>query len=80
LVAGSSEPWRDDNYLFSHGPSRSSFLLDVLTARKKDSDLRSGNQQAFIGASQARFEPNEPEPSAKPSQPDRQTLESLPYH
>ncbi len=80
LVAGSSEPWRDQNYLFSHGPSRSSFLLDVLSARKKDSDLPSGNQQTFIGASQARFEPNEPEPSSQPTQPDRQTLQSLPYH
>ena len=74
LVAGSSEPWRDENYLFSHGPSRSSFLLDVLSARKKDSDLLSRNQQAFIGASQARFEPNEPEPASRPTQPDRQTL------
>ncbi len=80
LVAGSSEPWRDDNYLFSRGPSRSSFLLHVLSAQKKDSALPSRNQQAFIGASQARFEPNEPEPSASPTQPDRQTLQSLPYH
>lgn len=79
LVAGSSEPWRDDNYLFSHGPSRSSFLLDVLSARKKNSNPLSPNQ-TFIGASQARFEPNEPEPPSKPTQLDRETLKSLPYH
>ena len=79
LVAGSSEPWRDDNYLFSHGPSRSSFLLDVLSARKKNSKLLSPNR-TFIGASQARFKPDESGPSSRPTQPDRETLQSLPYH
>jgi arylsulfatase A-like enzyme len=79
LVAGSSEPWRDKNYLFEHGSSRSSFLLDVLSARKKNPNALSSNQP-FIGAAQARFGADRSEPTPRLTQPDRQTLQSLPYH
>ncbi|HET7211963.1 MAG TPA: sulfatase [Terriglobia bacterium] len=79
LVAASSEPWRDQNYLFVHSTSPRSFLLDVIAERKKNSNSPSPGQ-TFIGASQAHFAPEESPSPARPAQPDRETLQSLPYH
>ena len=79
LVAASSQPWRDQNYLFVHSTSPRSFLLDVIAERKKNSNSPSPGQM-FIGASQAHFAPEESASPARPAQPDRETLQSLPYH
>lgn len=79
LLAQSSGPWRDQNYLFARGPSRSSFLLDVLSARKSMPTSPSPGS-LFIGSSQSFFRLNEPLAPMRPTQPDRETLKSLPYH
>ncbi len=78
LIADSSGPWLDQNYLFARGPSRSSFLLDVLSARKNAPPSAPG--RLFIGASQSFFTHNESPVPIRPTTPDQELLKTLPYH
>lgn len=78
LLAGSSQPWRDMNYLFTHGTSGTSFLHEILFAQESHSTFLSPGR-LFIGASQSFFKPDVPLLPQKPSQPDRESLKSLPY-
>jgi len=78
LVAGSSQPWRDMNYLFTHGSSGTSFLHEILFAQESHSAFLSPGR-LFIGASQSYFKPDVPLLPHQLSQPDSESLKSLPY-
>ena len=77
-VAESSEPWRDQDYLFARS-SNSSFFQEIMSARQTEQPILS-HSRLFIGASQAYFGPEENSSSSKPATPDQESLKSLPYH
>jgi arylsulfatase A-like enzyme len=79
IVADSSEPWRGPNYLFARSVTGSSFLPEVISAKRPDQTFLAGNR-LFIGASQALFESEEPLIPVRPAPPDQDSLKSLPYH
>ncbi|HVB29807.1 MAG TPA: sulfatase [Terriglobia bacterium] len=78
-VAGSSGPWRNQNYLFAGSNKGKSFLDEILNARKTAQPSLSGNP-LYIGAAQSIFASEEPVVPSRPPTPDRDTLQSLPYH
>jgi arylsulfatase A-like enzyme len=79
LVADSSQPWRDTDYLFAHTANRRSFMSELIAARKPVHPRLAG-KSLFIGASQAFYTSAETPLSSKPPRPDRESLKSLPYH
>ena len=79
LVANSSEPWRDPDYLFAHSGKGRAFMSELIAARKPV-QARLAHKFLFIGASQAFYKSEETPPWVKPAQPDRESLKSLPYH
>jgi arylsulfatase A-like enzyme len=79
LVANSSEPWRDPDYLFAHSGNGRKFMSELISARKP-AHAHLARQSLFIGASQAYYTSEELPLSARPAQPDQESLKSLPYH
>ena len=79
VVADSSLPWRDQNYLFARSGKGSEFLRQVISARNHV-PAHPSRQQPSIGATQALFGPGGPEVPGVPSAPDQESLKSLPYH
>jgi len=78
VVADSSGPWRNQNYLFAGSDKGKSLLGEILDARKSPSSL--SGSRLFIGAAQSLFVPEEAPVQAKPATPDQDSLQSLPYH
>jgi arylsulfatase A-like enzyme len=79
VVADSSQPWRDQNYLFARSGNGSAFLREVISARNHV-PVHPSHKRHSIGAAQALLGPGEPEVPIKPTVPDRESLKSLPYH
>ncbi len=79
VVADSSEPWRGPNYLFARSPTGSSFLHEVISARRPIQTFLAANR-LFIGASQALLESQGPSIPVKPTPRNQDSLKSLPYH
>ena len=79
LVADSSQPWRDTDYLFAHSDNGRKFMSELLAARKP-ALAQLANKLLFIGASQAFYTSQEIPLSSKPARPDQESLKSLPYH
>jgi len=78
LVADSSRPWRDPDYLFARSGKGSSFLREVMAARRPGLAFF-GDNHHFIGESQFRLGPEESSLHGKPAPSDRDSLKSLPY-
>jgi arylsulfatase A-like enzyme len=79
LVADSSQPWRDPEYLFAHSNNGRKFMSELIAARKPV-QAKLSRPSLFIGASQAFYTSEELPQSSKPAPPDRESLKSLPYH
>jgi arylsulfatase A-like enzyme len=79
LVADSSQPWRDTDYLFAHAANGGAFLHELIAARQPVQP-RLAQRSLFIGASQAFYTSDETPLSSEPARPDQESLKSLPYH
>jgi arylsulfatase A-like enzyme len=79
LVADSSQPWRDQDYLFAHSANGHAFMSELMAARKP-AQAQFARKSLFIGASQAIYTSEETLPSSKLARPDQESLKSLPYH
>jgi arylsulfatase A-like enzyme len=79
VLADSSQPWRDQDYLFAHSANGRAFMSELMAARKPAS-AQLASKSGFIGAAQALDASEEIPPSAKPGRPDQESLKSLPYH
>jgi arylsulfatase A-like enzyme len=79
VVADSSQPWRDQDYLFAHSTNGNAFMSELMAARKP-AQAQLAHKSLFIGASQASYNSEEVPLSSKPAQPDKESLKSLPYH
>lgn len=76
VVAGSLNPWLGPEYLLALGRSRPSFAPAILTE-----ELRPGQPHAAeVGFAQAYFTPASRAPVPENVPPDKDLLESLPYH
>jgi len=79
LVANSSQPWRNTEYLFSRCKIGRQFMRELLAARKPV-QAQLSHPSLYIGASQAFFTSNETSHWSMPARPDQESLKSLPYH
>src|SRR5690348_14779728 len=79
VLADSSQPWRDQDYLFAHSANGRAFMSELMAARKPAS-AQLASKSRFIGAAQALDASEEIPPSDKPARPDEESLKSLPYH
>jgi len=79
VLADSSQPWRDQDYLFAHSANGRAFMSELMAARKPASS-QLASKSRFIGAAQALDASEEIPPSDKPARPDEESLKSLPYH
>lgn len=79
VLADSSQPWRDQDYLFAHSANGRAFMSELMAARKP-AGAQLASKSRFIGAAQALDASEEIPPSDKPARPDQESLKSLPYH